>query len=107
LGSVRLQTVHGTFRRKLTPGWSAALTASHGTNQSLTVPFVTSASSVNLTSAGISVERNVGKSVGLRMGYSHDFQEQFGVPGSVQTLDAHRNRFFVTLSYQWAKPLGM
>jgi hypothetical protein len=107
LGSVLLQTVHGTFRRKLTPGWSVALTASHGTNQSLTVPFVTSASSVNLTSAGISVERNVGKSVGLRMGYSHDFQEQFGVPGSAQTLDAHRNRFFVTLSYQWAKPLGI
>jgi len=107
LGSVRLQSVHGNFRRQLTPGWSAALTASHGTNQSLTVPFVTSASSVNLTSAGISLERNVGKSVGLRMGYAHDFQEQFGVPGAAQTLDAHRNRFFVTLSYQWAKPLGM
>ena len=107
LGAVRLQTVHGTFRRQLTPGWSAALTASHGTNQSVTVPFATSASSVNLTSAGISLERNVGKSVGLRMGYSHDFQEQFGVPGSAQTLDAHRNRFFVMLSYQWAKPLGM
>ena len=107
LGAVRLQTVHGTFRRELVPGWAVALTASHGTNQSVTVPFATSASSVNLTSAGISLERNVGKSVGLRMGYSHDFQEQFGVPGSAQTLDAHRNRFFVTLSYQWAKPLGM
>jgi len=54
----------------------------------------------------------VGRSIGLRMGYSHDFQQQFGVPGStqtspLQTLDASRNRFFVTLSYQWAKPLGM
>jgi hypothetical protein len=108
LGAVRLQTVHGTFRRELVPGWAAALTASHGTNQSLSVPFATSASSVNLTSAGISLERNVGKSVGLRMGYSHDFQEQFfGLPVPAPTLDAHRNRFFVTLSYQWAKPLGM
>jgi hypothetical protein len=112
LGAVLLQNVHGSFRRELVPGWAAALTASHGTNQSLTVPFATSASSVNLTSAGISLERNVGKSIGLRMGYSHDFQQQFGVPGSTptspaQTLDASRNRFFVTLSYQWAKPLGM
>ena len=108
LGAVRLQTVHGSFRRELVPGWAAALTASHGTNQSLTVPFATSASSVNLTSAGISLERNVGKSVGLRMGYSHDFQEQFFAPAVLApTLDAHRNRFFVTLSYQWAKPLGM
>ena len=112
LGAVLLQNVHGTFRRELVPGWAAALTASHGTNQSLTVPFATSANSVNLTSAGISLERNVGKSIGLRMGYTHDFQQQFGVPGAtpaspLQTLDASRNRFFVTLSYQWAKPLGM
>jgi hypothetical protein len=108
LGAVRLQNVHGNFRRQLTPGWAAALNVSHGTNQALTVP----PSSINLTSAGISLERNVGKSLGLRMGYSHDFQQQFGVPGPTptsppQTFDASRNRIFVTLSYQWAKPLGM
>jgi len=107
LGSVRLQAVHADFRRELAPGWAVALSASHGTNQSVIVPFATSASSINLTSAGVSLERNVGKSIGLRMGYSHDFQEQFGVSGSAHALDANRNRFFVTLSYQWAKPLGM
>ena len=106
LGSVLLQTVQGTFRRQLTPAWAAAITASHGTNQSLIVPSTGSASSINLTSAGISLERNVGKSFGLRLGYNHDFQEQFGLPAP-PTLDAHRNRFLVTLSYQWAKPLGM
>jgi hypothetical protein len=109
LGAVRLQTVHADFRRQLAPGWAVAVTASHGTNRAITVPATTSgvsASSINLTSAGVSLERNVGKSIGLRMGYSHDFQEQlFPVP--TPTQDAHRNRFFVTLSYQWAKPLGM
>ncbi len=107
LGAVRLQNVHGTFRRELVPGWTTALTASRGTNQSITVPFATSASSIHLTSAGISLDRNVGKSVGFRLGYTHDFQEQFGLTGPNPTLDAHRNRFFVTISYQWAKPLGM
>lgn len=108
LGTVRLQTVHGNFRRQLTPGWAVAISASHGTNQSLTVPFASSASSINVTSAGISLERNVGKSIGVRMGYTHDFQQQFGLAGQTPTtLDAHRNRFVVTLSYQWAKPLGM
>jgi len=107
LGAVRLQTVHGSFRRELVPGWAVALNASHGTNRSLLVPLATSASSIKLTSAGVSLERNVGKSIGLRLGYAHDFQEQFGVPGSAHALDANRNRFFVTLSYQWAKPLGM
>ncbi len=112
LGTVLLQSVHGALRCQLTPTWAVAFLASHGTNQALTVPFVTAASSVNLTSAGVSVERTVGKSLGLRMGYTHDFQQQFGVPGQsqnspLQTLNASRNRFFVTLSYQWAKPLGM
>jgi hypothetical protein len=112
LGTVRVQTEYGNFRRQLTPGWTATVNASHGANQSLIVPTSTSASSVNLTTVGFSLERNVGRSFGLRMGYSHDFQEQFGVPGPtpgspLQTLDASRNRFFVTLSYQWAKPLGM
>jgi hypothetical protein len=111
LGAVRLQTVHGTFRRELVPGWAAAFTASYGTNQSLIVPLASSASSINLTSVGVALERNVGKSAGFRMGYTHDFQAEFGVPGSTpgttQTLDASRNRFFVTFSYQWSKPLGM
>jgi hypothetical protein len=112
LGAVQFQTVHGTFRRELVPGWAAALTASHGTNQSITVPFATSASSINVTSAGISLERNVGKQIGLRFNYTHDFEEEFGVSGPTptspaQTLDVNRNRFVVTLSYRWAKPLGM
>jgi len=84
------------------------LNVNHGTNQSLVLPASSSASSINLTSAGISLERNVGKSIGLRLGYNHDFQEQYSASTATSsTLDASRNRFFVTLSYQWAKPLGM
>jgi len=108
LGTVRLQTVHGAFRRQLFPGWTAALSGSYGTNQSILVPEAGSASSINSASAGAALERNVGKSIGLRLGYSHDFQEQFFAPTAPNpTLAANRNRFFVTLSYQWAKPLGM
>jgi hypothetical protein len=107
LGAVHMQTVHGNFRRVLLPGWAVSLTGSHGSNQSITVPFLTSASSINTTSAGVTLERNVGKSVGLRFGYTHDFQEQVGVPGFTQAFDANRNRFVFTLSYQWARPLGM
>jgi len=106
LGTVRLQNVHANFRRELVPGWAAALTVIHGTNQTL-MGLPGSASSIHLTSAGVSLERSVGKSIGLRLGYTHDFQEQFGVPGSASTLDASRDRFFATLSYQWAKSLGM
>ena len=105
LGTVRLQTVHGDFRWQLFRGWTTALNASYGKNQSLIVFSTSSASSVDLTSAGATLERNVGKSVGLRLGYTHDFQQQFF--STTPEQDAHRNRFFATLSYQWAKPLGM
>jgi hypothetical protein len=108
LGAVRLQNVYGNVRRELVPGWTVALNASHGTNQSLLLPSPSGADSIHLTSAGIALERNVGKSFGLRMGYNHDFQQEFGLSApNPPTLDAHRNRVFVTLSYQWAKPLGM
>ncbi len=107
LGAVHLQVVHGNFRRIVVPGWTVAMNASHATNQSITVSSTTSANSINLTSAGVTLEHNAGKSIGFRLGYTHDFQEQFGVTGSTQAVDANRNRFFVTFSYQWAKPLGM
>jgi hypothetical protein len=107
LGTVLLQTVHGEFRRELVPGWAAAVTASHGRNREIIGP-PGSANSIHLTSAGVSLERNVGKSIGLRLGYSHDFQQQYFAPAATPpTLDASRNRFFATLSYQWAKPLGI
>jgi hypothetical protein len=106
LGAVQQQTVHASFRRELAPGWAASITGAHGTNRELSGYSVNNAEAVNLTSAGITLERNVGRRVGLRVGYTHDFQQQFEVaPGP--ELDAHRNRCFVTLSYQWAKPLGL
>ncbi len=104
LGAVTLQNFHANFRRILIPGWSVALAVNRGTNQSI---FATGASSINATSAGISLDRNVGKSIGVHFGYIYNFQRQFGVPGSAQTFDASQNRIFVTLSYSWAKPLGM
>jgi hypothetical protein len=106
LGTVILQNAHGEFRRQLVPGWTAAVNASHGINREL-IGTPGSATSINLTSAGIALERNVARSLGLRLGYTHDFQQQFGLPDTATNADEHRNRFFATLSYQWAKPLGL
>jgi len=106
LGVVRLQNVHANFRRELFPGWAASCGVGYGQNRSLTVPLGGGPTSVDTASVSTSLERNIGRSLGLRMGYSHDFQSQSGSNNSSQNFDAHRNRYFVTLSYQWAKPLG-
>ena len=106
LGVVLSQTVHGDVRQQLRPGWAISVGASYGNNDSLTVPSPGSATSVNAASVGTSLERNIGKSLGLRLGYAHDFQEQIGSTDAALQGTAHRNRVFVTLGYQWARPLG-
>ncbi len=106
LGVVRSQSVHGDVRQELFPGWAVTAGASYGTNKSVTVPLAGTASSLNVTSVSATLERNIGKSLGLRMSYYHDFQQQPGTIDSSQNMDAHRNRFSVTLGYQWARPLG-
>lgn len=106
LGVVRLQGVHGEIRQQLRPGWAASVGASYGNNKSLTIPTAESASKINSASIGMALERNLGKSLGLRVGYAHDFQEQIGTTDPAFQGTAHRNRFSVTLGYQWSRPLG-
>ena len=106
VGAARLQSFHAAVRRELLPGWAATMGATYGSNDSLTLAAATTATSIKITSVGASLERNVGKSLGLQMGYFHDFQNQSGSSGPSQNFDLNRNRFSVTLSYQWAKPLG-
>jgi hypothetical protein len=106
LGAVQFQGVHGEVRQQLLPGWAVGVGASYGNNHSLTVPSAGTAGKINSATVAASLERNLGKSLGLRMGYEHDFQEQIGVADPTLQGTAHRNRFSVTLGYQWARPLG-
>ena len=106
LGAVRLQGIHGAVRQQLLPGWAVSVGASYGRNESLTVPLVGTASKINTASLGASLERNLGKSLGVRVGYNHDFQEQVGATDPSLQGTSHRNRFFVTVGYQWSRPLG-
>ena len=106
MGAVHEQNVHVNFRREFHPGWSANLGANYGNNDSIAGPVTGNPASINTTTLGASIERNVGKSFGLQAGYFHDFQSQSGSTTANQNYDAHRNRFLVTLSYQWAKALG-
>ncbi|HWZ81743.1 MAG TPA: hypothetical protein VNW47_03915 [Terriglobales bacterium] len=106
LGVVRLQGLHGEIRQQLRPGWAISAGGSYGNNKSLTIPVAGTAQEINSASLDAGLERNLGKSLGLRVGYGHDFQEQLGAADSTPMGFAHRNRFSVTLGYQWSRPLG-
>lgn len=107
LGAVRLQNVQAAFRRELFPGWAATFLGSYGGNQAVTLTSATSATTINATSVGVSLERNIAKGLGFQVSYFRYFQNQSGSSDPSQNFDTNRNRFLVTLSYQWAKPLGM
>lgn len=110
VGAVRLEDVHGSVRREFLPGWSAAAMATYGNNESLTLTSTltsaTTATSIKTTSIGASLDRNIGRSFGLQFAYFHDLQSQSGIAAQSTSYDANRNRFSVTLSYQWARALG-
>jgi hypothetical protein len=106
LGAVRVQNVHAAIRREFLPGWAATAEAIYGGNKAITLTAADNATSIKATSVGASLERNIGRSLGFRFDYFHDFQNQSGSSDPAQNFDANRNRFSVTLSYQWAKPLG-
>lgn len=106
LGVVQLQSVHADLRQELFPGWAIALAAGYGHSKALTVPEAGSASSADSATVGASLQRNLGRNLGLHLGYAHEFQDQSGTTNAAFQGSAHRNRFSVTLGYQWARPLG-
>ena len=105
-GAVRLQNVYAAVRREVLPTWTATVFASYGNNQAVTLASATTATSINTTSVGASLDRNVARRLGLEIAYFHDFQNQSGSTAPSQNYNADRNRFLVTLSYQWSKALG-
>lgn len=107
LGAVRAQNVHAAIRREFLPGWAATFGAVYGSNEAITLISANNATSIKTTSVGASLERSTGRRLGFQIGYSHDFQNQSGSIDPSQNFGANRDRFSITLSYQWAKPLGM
>lgn len=106
LGVSRVQGVHGGFRQQLFPGWAVAVSGSYGRNEALTIPVAGGTTSIDAATVGASLERNLGRSLTLRLGYNHDFQDQTGTTDTTLAGNAHRNRYFVTVGYQWTRPLG-
>lgn len=106
VGAARLQNVHAAVRRELIPGWAVSAGISYGDNQSLTLISSSNVTAIKSTSVAASLERNIGRSFGLNFTYAHDFQDQSGSADAAQNFNANRNRYAVTLNYQWARALG-
>jgi len=102
IGAVRTHTIHGEARRQIVGTWAISGGVTHGANSAV-IGSSLGVNSADNTSVHVSVDRNVGKNLGFRIGYAHEFQKQVN---SGSESNADRNRVFVSLSYQWARPLG-
>lgn len=88
--------------RKVSRNWNAGVGASYGNNTSLTPLFLSSNSGRTILGT-VSAQRTLGEHATLQVGYSwtsQSYQQLIGSP-SIPNI----NRVFVSLSYQFTKPL--
>jgi hypothetical protein len=102
-GATQATSVSGGVRHRLGRVWTTSATATYGVNDSLTtgagIP-----DSVKWSSFSASVERSIRESVNFLAGYSHEIQK--GQDLLLPDANAHRNRVWFSISYNFAKPLG-
>jgi hypothetical protein len=102
-GATQATSIGGGVRHRLGRAWTTSATATYGVNDSLTtgagIP-----DSVKWTSFSASVERAIRESVIFLAGYSHEIQK--GQDLLLPDANAHRNRVWFSISYNFTRPLG-
>ena len=103
LGAVNLISTDVSLRRQLFKNYSADLGVAYGSNQAVSttaLPY----SSLKSTSANVAVDRRFSDHLGLTLGYSHILQLQQNVTPNAPSIN--HNRVWVSLSYNFSRPLG-
>lgn len=103
LGAVNLTSFDASVRRQVSRNYAANLGVAYGSNQAVSTtasPF----SSLKSTTANFAIDRTFRNRLGLTLGYAHAFQtQQNAAPGSDQI---NHNRVWMSLSYNFSRPLG-
>ncbi len=101
-GVSRFKAVTGDVRRRLGPRLTAGLGLSYGTTSALGLS--SSFSSSTTLSATSSLSWSVSQHVGLELRYAR--QRQGGYSSSILLPPGDHNLFYVSLTYQFTRPLG-
>jgi hypothetical protein len=101
LSSVQLNSVRGSVRRQLTRATAAVFAASYGVSDSL---GFSSAGSLKSAAGSIGLERRLGRSLSLGLGYAREYQQQNGSPADIGQIN--HNRGWAAVSYDFSRPLG-
>jgi len=102
-GAVHASTGNASLRRQLTRTLNAAIGGSY-TNNRILDPLATFNTGGHTISGNASVQRQIGEHLSLQLQYMHLHQNYSDVEAIASV--PNRNRESVTISYQFARPLG-
>jgi hypothetical protein len=101
--AARAQTAAGSVRHQLTKLWSGQLTAAYANNNVLAaLPQFNN--SGHTLAATLSLNRQFGEHLAFGISYARIHQSYVNVPALSAMPD--RNRVWVSLSYQFTRPIG-
>lgn len=103
LGAVSLTSSNVAFRRQLSPRLTMGLGWDYGISDAIGA-VITPYSSLNSMTGSASVTRLVRNNFGVTLGYARIFQSQSDIGSSLS--DINHNRAWVSVFYQFTRPLG-
>jgi hypothetical protein len=102
-GAVQSDGATASMRQQLTRTFSAALGANYAINRVLN-PVSSASNGGHTISGNVTVDRSLGPRLNLELGYMRLHQSYSGIPAISSA--PNRNRVWVSLSYQFERPLG-
>jgi hypothetical protein len=103
IGAVRTDNVNASIRQQLRRMLSATVGAGYAQNDILAAA-TTAGANGHTISGTASLQQQVGQHLNLQLGYTRVHQDYSTVPVLAATPDT--NREFVSISYQFSRPLG-
>jgi hypothetical protein len=104
LGAFHSNTAGLSLRQQLSRNWSAQASGAYAINKTVTPLSFLSSPGGHSISGGASIQRKLGQNLSAEAGYTRLHQSYSGIP--VISTAPDTNREFVSVSYQFSRPLG-
>lgn len=103
-GAVHMDSASVLIRQQVTRSLSASLSGAYAQNDLLGSPLVGGSNNGHTISGTASLSKQVGEHISFQLGYTRLHQDYSGV--QVLAATPNTNREFVSVSYQFSRPLG-
>ena len=103
-GAVHLDSASASIQQQIARSLSGSIAASYAQNDVLGSPLSGGASNGHTVSGTASLQKQFGEHINLQFGYTRLHQSYSGV--AVLSTNPDTNREFISVSYQFSRPLG-